>query len=339
MELDINFIDEQGIESTRTMVAKCKEEEEPLITSQPQPNKSEKQSQRKQKFITELAVVLTSMGGEFIGTFFLTLVICSVVATAVLSGAQVGLWQVAIVCGLGVSISIYCTAHVCDAHLNPAITVAFAVVRYKAFSWKKIIPYIVFQILGGVLAGGVLYAFSNEIISLYEEKNGITRGENASVITAMIFGEYFPNPAIYNHSNLRNLQIVSVTRAFFVEAWTTFILAFVIFSLTDKNNTTAGNHESGRVLVPLLIGLTVAVLISIYAPLTQVGMNPARDLGPRIVAACAGWGAVAIPGTRNGFWVYVLGPVIGALLGGALNDFCVSKVLRLVKKRNLSDGE
>lgn len=164
--------------------------------------------------------------------------ICSAVSSAVLSGTLIGIWQVAVVCGVGVAISIYCVMYVSEAcHLNPAITVAFAVVRYKTFSWKLVLPYILAQLLGGILSGTVLLAVNTKAISLYEEQNGIERGQNSSIITAMIFGEYFPNPAIYDHSDPKNLEVTSMYEALVVETWTTFILAFVIFSLSDNSNT------------------------------------------------------------------------------------------------------
>lgn len=67
--------------------------------------------------------------------------------------------------------------------------------------------------------------------------------------------------------------------------------------------------------------LTVAVNLALYAPITQAGWNPARDFGPRVIACAAGWGKVAIPGPQNGFWVYVVGPCLGAPLGAALAEF------------------
>merc|ERR1719410_989631 len=73
-------------------------------------------------------------------------------------------------------------------------------------------------------------------------------------------------------------------------------------------------------MIPWIIGFTVASLISLFAPLTQAGWNPARDFGPRIVAALAGYGRIAIPGPRNGFWIYIVGPMIGAPIGGAIRD-------------------
>jgi len=69
----------------------------------------------------------------------------------------------------------------------------------------------------------------------------------------------------------------------------------------------------------IIIGLTVAAIISVIAPLTQAGLNPARDLGPRLVAFMFGWGEIAIPGPRNGWLlVYIVAPCVGALIGGGI---------------------
>ena len=324
--MDVKFVDDQGAESRRTMTVKRDGETHPLVNHLPQGGQLDSSSKLKMALVS----ILVAMAGELVGTFVLTLVICSAVSTAVLSGAQVGIWQVAIVCGLGVATSIYCTAFVSDAHLNPAVTAAFAVVRYRHFSWKKVPLYVTAQMLGGLLAGVVLYAFSSAAIAVYELKNGIERGQNESVITAMMFGFYFPNPALYDHSEPENLKVTSLVTALALETWCTAILAFVIFSVTAKENTSVGGEN--KIMAPLVIGLTVSVLISIYGPYTQVGINPARDLGPRIVAACAGWGTVAIPGPRGGFWVYLLGPVVGAIIGAALSEHVITRGARLVKR-------
>jgi glycerol uptake facilitator-like aquaporin len=91
----------------------------------------------------------------------------------------------------------------------------------------------------------------------------------------------------------------------------TGILSFVIFALTNPKNDTV---KSGY--VPSLIGVTVGALIAVLAPLTQAGFNPARDFGPRIIAWCGGWKTIAFAG----FWVYIVGPIIGALLGAFAAD-------------------
>ena len=185
--------------------------------------------------------------------------------------------------------------------------------------------------LGGVVAGAILYFFANEQISLYEERNGIERGSNSSVITASMFGEYYPNPSFFDYNSPESSRAVSTFKAFMVEFWGTAILAFVIFSLTHDSNLTPGPKD-GKVIVPFLIGGTLAYLLSLYGPLTQAGLNPARDFGPRLVAVCAGWGRVAIPGPKAGFWVYILAPILGAIGGAALNDLVVSRLAKTIKE-------
>jgi len=72
----------------------------------------------------------------------------------------------------------------------------------------------------------------------------------------------------------------------------------------------------------------VSIIISIVAPLTQAGLNPARDFGPRIVAYLFGWGEIAIPGPRGGFFtVYILSPIVGAVVGAGLYQFMVRRHL------------
>ena len=289
---------------------------------------------RRNLVLRTLAHTLAAFTGEFVGTFLLTLCIISAVAASVIANALVGIWQVAVICGLGVAISIYLSAHISDAHLNPAVTLAFAIIRFRVFSWKKIEVYITAQMLGGFVAGAVLFGTYYNAIVAFEEERGIERGMNGSELSAMIFGEYFPNPALFSSSS----DIVSPIGALFTEAWATGVLVFVIFAFTDPHNTTVGSGKH-KVPVPILIGATVMILISLYGPLTQAGLNPARDFGPRVFAALAGWGEVAIPGPKNGFWVYIVGPVCGGLAGGALYDLVVAKAMHFkMRMKKYSSG-
>src|SRR5688572_21453468 len=103
--------------------------------------------------------------------------------------------------------------------------------------------------------------------------------------------------------------------AFLAETIGTMILALVVFAVTEDRNV----GGPGR-LAPVFIGLTVAILISVIAPLTQACFNPARDFGPRLFAYAAGWDDIAIPGPNGrGFvTVYIVAPLLGAVLGGGL---------------------
>ncbi|MEX2229091.1 MAG: MIP/aquaporin family protein [Dehalococcoidia bacterium] len=254
---------------------------------------------------------------ELVGTFLLVLFGTGVVAAAVLTGAQSGLWQVAVVWGFGVTLAIYATAAVSGAHLNPAVTLAMALWRSDEFPRARVLPYWVAQLAGGVLAGLVVLVTFGPFIERFELERGLERGGPGSEASAMVFGEYFPNPAIFGTDDAA-YDLVSPLAAAGVEALGTGILVFMIFALVDRRNAARPAW-----LAPFFIGFTVAVLISLFAPITQAGWNPARDFGPRIVAFFAGWGDVAIPGPRNGFWAYIVGPLIGGPVGGAIYEYVI----------------
>jgi MIP family channel proteins len=264
---------------------------------------------------------------EVIGTFLLVLFGTGSVAASVFTGAQVGLWQVAAVWGFGVAIAIYVTAAVSGAHLNPAVTLAFALLRPREFPARWVPAYWAAQLGGAVLAGVVVLLAFNPFIREFERENGIDRGEPGSERSAMAFGEYFPNPAMFGIGPEAE-SLVSPWHAFAVEAFGTAILAMVIFAVVDRRN--AALPSKG--MAPFFIGFTVAILISLFAPITQAGWNPARDFGPRLVALAAGWGEIAIPGPRGGFWIYILGPLAGAPLGAALYDYVIRRGLAPVGK-------
>ena len=249
--------------------------------------------------------------GEFFGTFLLVFFGCGSVCAAVTLGAQVGVFQVAIVWGLGIATAIYLTGSLSSAHLNPAVTIASA--AWSRFPARLVAPYILVQMLGAFAAAALLYGIFSGAISSYETKNKITRGASGSEATAMVFGEYFPNPGGKPLTDATR-EIMSPGRAFAAEVVGTAILLLVIFCVTDERNA-----NRPQLLTAATIGLTVTILISILGPLTMACFNPARDFGPRLFSAVAGWKAV--PFTTNGFgWltVYIIAPIVGGLLGGAI---------------------
>ena len=118
----------------------------------------------------------------------------------------------------------------------------------------------------------------------------------------MMFGEYYPAPGCN--------AVVSMPLAIATEAFGTFLLTLMIFALTEGCNV----GRPDNTLAPIFIGLTVTSIICLIAPLTQAGLNPARDLGPRLVAWLMGWGNAAFPDHAGGFFfVYVMGPLIGGI--------------------------
>lgn len=261
---------------------------------------------------------------EFTGTFLLVLFGCGSVHTAVLIGAQSGVWQVAIVWGVAIMLAIYAVGATSGAHLNPAITMSLA--AWGRFAWRRVPLYMAAQLAGAFSAAAVLFLAFGPYLAAKEHDKQVRRGESGSIVTAMCYGEYFPNPAAlaagsepYSAST-HELQrrLVSHPVAFAMELLGTAILALVVFSVTDPRN---GGAPGGN-LKAVFIGLAVAALISIIGPLTQACFNPARDLGPRIFACLAGWGRVAIPGPNGiGFLtVYILAPLMGAWLGAGLYE-------------------
>lgn len=272
--------------------------------------------------------------GEVIGTFLLVFFGCGAVHAAVLTGAQSGLWQVAIVWGVAIMVAIYTVGSLSGAHINPAMTLAFTL--WRGFAPGSACVYVVSQLAGAMLAAATLYVFFGGFLDAREKKLGVVRGQPDSELTAMCYGEYYPNPArmapawegraalkaaqedsSLSQHRAEHYALVTEPVAFLAEVLGTMILALVVFAVTDERNS-AGPGK----LAPVFIGLTVAILISVLAPLTQACFNPARDFGPRLVACLAGWGEVALPGPngRGFLTVYILAPSVGALLGGGLYE-------------------
>lgn len=257
--------------------------------------------------------------GEFIGTFLLVLFGCGSVAVSVLFHAHQGLFQIGMVWGIGVSISIYVTRHLSCAHLNPAVTLAM--VTSGRMDRKKMPIYLLAQLTGAVLAGFILYVLFNPSIVNFESVNHIIRGSDASVETAKMFGEYYRQTG--------STAVVSLPLAMFAEGFGTFLLVLLIFSLTEGCNLGRPNDHTA----PVFIGLAVASIIFLIAPLTQAGLNPARDLGPRIVAWIFGWGNAAFSDRNGGFFlVYILAPIIGGQAGGLLFTKILEPLMRTPKE-------
>lgn len=262
--------------------------------------------------------VSQAMIAEFVGTFLLVFFGCGAVHAAVIMGAQSGLWQVAIVWGVAIMLAIFAVDAISGAHINPAMTLAFA--TWGGFPWSRVVPYILAQLLGAMGAASLLYFLFSGFIAAKETQTQIVRGEPNSVQTAMVYGEYAPNPgslSLVGNAAWSDPSVSSVfshQQACVAEFAGTFILACLVFAMIDARNL----GRPAAHFAPVFIGLTVSVLISVLAPLTQACFNPARDFGPRMVAYFAGWGEAAFPGSDNWMWltVYILAPIAGAIVGG-----------------------
>jgi len=252
---------------------------------------------------------------ECLGTFLLVFFGCGSVHVAVSLGALEGGWQVASVWGFAVTLAIYAVGNISGAHINPAITIAMAC--WRGFPRRRVPAYIASQLAGAFLAACCLYVIFAGSISEYEKQHDIERGQPESIVTAAMYGEYFPNPTVKLHAEatIAKRETVGLGAAIFAEILGTAFLAFCVFALTDP-----ANRESPGSMAPFFIGATVALLVATIGPVTQACLNPARDFGPRIFAAAlGGWGDVALPGPKGlsaTLAVYLAAPVAGAVIGG-----------------------
>jgi glycerol uptake facilitator protein len=257
---------------------------------------------------------------ELVGTWLLVFLGCGAVHSAVLTGELSGLWQVGSVWGVAIMGAAYACGPVSGAHINPAITIGFA--AWGKFPWARVAPYIAAQLVGAFVAAALLYTIYSQFLDQHERKNQVTRGQPGSEITAMCYGEYYPNPGTVMNLDPRKRppseeshRLVTHEMAMLAEVLGTMILALVVSAVTDERSP-----SGPRYLAPLFMGLTVAALISVIAPLTQACLNPARDVGPRLFAYTAGWGQIALPGPRGHWWmaVYIAAPIMGGILGTGL---------------------
>ncbi len=260
--------------------------------------------------------------GEFLGTFILVFFGCGSVAVSILFSSYSGLFQIAAIWGIGVTLAIYASRGLSCAHLNPAVSIAFVVAG--RMSPKRLPVYLSAQFLSAFLAAAMLYALFCGAIASFESAQYIVRGTPDSIRTARMFGEYFfqvPGSSMH----------ITHGVAFLAEAFGTFLLMTLIFALTEGCNV-GRPHEQ---LAPVFIGSAITVLICIIAPLTQAGLNPARDFGPRLFAYFAGWGRVAIPGPDKGFFtVYVLAPIAGGIVSSLFFRGIVQPLMKSGKNKN-----
>ena len=245
---------------------------------------------------------------EGVGTFILVLFGCGSIAVSVWFNAPYGLWSIAAMFALGVIFGVYVSRGISGGHLNPAVTISMAI--FTDFGWHKVMPYIMGQLLDAFLAACVIWFTFDGVAAVFEVSNGIVRGALGSELSMMGYATFAPNPAVVAELPAAT-EYVNNARWFLSEAFFTAFLLFGIFFLTDPHNT----HAPPENLVPLFIGLLVMGIIAFSAPLSMTAINPARDLGPRIFAALAGWKKIAFPGPNNGWWIPSVSAIVGGVIG------------------------
>jgi glycerol uptake facilitator protein len=215
--------------------------------------------------------------------------------------------------GFAVTFAVYAVGGVSGAHINPAVTLAFAARR--GFPWRKVSSYIAAQLVGAFLGALLVYIVYKGAIDSYDRVHHITKGDPDSVPTYSIFATF---PAPYFHTWVGPFidQIVG----------TAFLVAF-IFAVVDEINAPVRAN-----LAPLIIGFIVVAVGISFGANAGYAINPARDFGPRVFAWIAGWGRIAMPGDYGNvntyFWIPIVGPFLGGLVGAFVYDFLIHDVLR-----------
>jgi aquaporin Z len=211
---------------------------------------------------------------EFLGTFWLVLGGCgSAVLAAAFPNVGIGLHGVALAFGLTVLTMAYAIGHISGCHLNPAVSIGlWAGGRFPA---NKLVPYIVAQVLGAIVAGGVLYVIASGAAGFDASKGFASNG----------YGVHSPGG-------------YSLLAALVTEVVMTMFFLLIILGATDKR------APAGFAPIAIGLGLTLIHLISI--PVTNTSVNPARSTG---VALFVGDWAV------GQLWLFWLAPIVGALLG------------------------
>jgi len=241
---------------------------------------------------------------EFLGTFILIVFGVGVVAQVVLSRQTAGSYlSINIAWGLAVAMGCYVSAGVTGAHLNPAVTLALAV--HRRFPWNKVGVYAAAQLIGAFAASVIVYITYHEALAAFD---GGVRAVTGPQGTAGIWATY-PQP------------FLSVFPSGFVDQVVgTALLVAVIFGITDSRNSPA---PAG--LAPIVVGLLVMLIGATFGFNSGYAINPARDFGPRLFTFVGGWGAEVFRAGNGWWWVPIVAPCVGAVIGGWVYDAFVGK--------------
>jgi aquaporin Z len=217
------------------------------------------------------------MGAECFGTFWLVFGGCgSAVLAAAFPQVGIGLLGVSLAFGLTVLTMAYAIGHISGCHLNPAVTVGLAV--GKRFAWADVLPYILAQVVGAILAAAVLYVIASGAPSFSLSAGFASNG----------YAEHSPGG-------------YSLQAGIVCEIVMTFVFLIVILGATD------GRAPSGFAGIPIGLALTLIHLVSI--PVTNTSVNPARSTSQAIFVG--GWALTQL-------WMFWLAPIVGAGLAGVV---------------------
>jgi glycerol uptake facilitator protein len=256
--------------------------------------------------------LIGELAAEFAGTMILILFGVGVVAQVVAGGGVVGAGSlgdhdsIAWAWGLGVTLGVYTAGRMTGAHINPAVTISMAV--FRGFPWRKVGPYALAQFLGAFAAALIVRWNYNDALTKFDPDLGL---KSQGVFSTL-------------PGNGNTALGVHLWGGFLDQIIGTAILLFVILAIVDLRNTSpAGN------MAPFIIGLLVVAIGMAWGTNAGYAINPARDFGPRVASAITGYGSQAFHDQWGDlyFWVPIVAPVIGGIVGCFLYEILVGRFL------------
>ncbi|MFE9169669.1 MIP/aquaporin family protein [Streptomyces kebangsaanensis] len=267
---------------------------------------------------------------EFLGTFVLIAFGCGSVAVAVAalpgSGRTSGPTTNLISSGdwlligwgwaFAVALGVYVAGGVSGAHINPAVTLAFAVRR--KFPWAKVVPYWIAQVVGAFAGAALVYGVYHDAISAFDQAMKAPKTNGHTLASFSIFATF---PAAYFHGGYWGPLVDQIVGTAF--------LVMLIAAIIDLRNMAVKAN-----LGPLVIGFVVAAIGFSYGANAGYAINPARDFGPRLLTYAVGWGDLAFPGSQAGsfsgyWWIPIVGPLVGGVVGVLVYDLFIGDVLHI----------
>jgi glycerol uptake facilitator protein len=252
--------------------------------------------------------LLGEMAAEFAGTLILILFGVGVVAQVVAGGLG-GHDSIAWGWGFGVTLGVYVAGRISGGHLNPAVTIALAV--FKGFEWRKVAPFVLAQTVGAFVAALIVRWNYTEVINKLDPGHTIK--------SQFIFSTLPGNGAlpVSDWGALRD-QIIG-----------TAILLFLIVAITDIRNTPPAAN-----LAPVVIGFLIVAIGMAWGTDAGYAINPARDFGPRLASFLTGYGGAFHDQYGDPyFWIPIVGPIVGGIIGVALYELLVGRFLPAVGKQ------
>ncbi|CAL4322865.1 Glycerol uptake facilitator protein [Buchnera aphidicola (Protaphis terricola)] len=246
---------------------------------------------------------------EFLGTGLIIFFSIGCLVTSKLTNFHMSQYEIGMIWGFSVALSIYFSISISGAHLNPAITIFLWL--FDKFNKKKVIPYIISQIFGAFFFTILIYYMYYNILISFEHKYNIIRGTKESFQLASIF-------CVYPQKNYIFID------DFIKEAIISIIFIIILMRINDKKNFFIIQKTTS----PFLIGMLVAIINISLGSLNNVTLNPAHDLGPRIFLSFIGWGKLAFTGLNNSTFPYFLIPTVTPILGINLGGWIYKKFIK-----------